>query len=497
MHTVFTILTSLGLCLAAFADTPATPHPDRPNIVLLMADDLGYGDLAYTGNPVVKTPHLDAMAREAVRFDRFYAAAPVCTPTRVSCLTGRHPARVNMTWAFRGALPREEVTLAEALALSGYATGHFGKWHVGQLSKTVKQTYAAKPVDPRFYAPPWEHGFEECFSVENTVPTYNPTYLTCGEFGSDGYQMVMNRPVSRGQRDGGFVWRDRFWTGPGTFVDEWLEGPLPEILMDRTLGFIRKSRAANRPFLALVWFSTPHTPVVAGPEHRALYPDQAIRAQHWFGSISAMDEQIGRLRSELKELGLAENTIVWFCSDNGPSWVHDLNSAGPFRGKKGSLHEGGIRVPAVLAWPARFKRPRVVDAPVCTSDFLPTLLPLAGQKIPHQFPIDGIDVMPLLDGEKKNRETPLGFQAPVMKSQAKDTKAWAHVSGRQLVWMNDRHKLTSIDDGKSWELYDLREDPGEEKDLATENPRLVGKMRGELEDWLRSCAASSQGFDYQ
>ena len=469
----------------------------RPNIILLMADDQGWGDVAYNGNPTVKTPHLDKMASEAIRFDRFYAAAPVCTPTRVSCLTGRHPSRVNMDWAFKGALPDEEITIAEALKEYGYRTAHFGKWHVGQLSKTVKQTYATHPVDPKLYSPPWENGFDECFSIENTNPTFNPYYLTCGEFGSDDYKMVMDRPVEYGQKEGGFVWRDRFWTGPGQFYDEELEGPLPEILMDRALKFMQSSADKGTPFLSFVWFSTPHTPVVASPEHRALYPDLTIEEQHWFGSISAMDEQIGRLRAELKKMGISDNTIIWFCSDNGPSWVHDLNSAGPFKGKKGALTEGGIRVPSVLEWPAKYPAHRVIETPVSTSDFLPTLLASIGQNVPHDFPMDGMDITGILSGKENERIVPIAFQAPVLKSSAKDTKAWNNISGKQMVWMTHQYKLFSEDNGESWELYDLINDKEEQKNIASLHPEKIKDMKNELEKWVQSCAESAKGMDYQ
>ena len=468
----------------------------KPNIILIMADDLGYGDVAFTGNPKVKTPVLDKMAETQVRFDWFYAAAPVCTPTRVSCLTGRHPSRVNMSWAFKGALPKEEITLAEILRSNGYRTGHFGKWHVGQLSKTVKQTYSPNPVSAKLYSPPWENGFDTSFSVENSVPSFNPYYLTCGDFGSKDYLMIMDKAVEKGQRSGGFVWRDRFWEGPGKILDEWLEGSLPKILIKQSLKFINKSVQDKKPFLSLIWFSTPHSPVVAGPKHRALYKDLTMREQHWYGSISAMDEQIGILRQELKNMGIAENTILWFCSDNGPSWVHELNSAGPFKGKKGSLHEGGIRVPSVLEWPAKFKNPISVSEVVTTSDFYPTLLKWADIKIDHNHIIDGEDVSKIIS-HKATRTKAVGFQAPVMKSNAKDTKAWNKIGGRQMVWLKNGLKLISIDNGASFKLYDLKMDKEEKYNIADMKPETLKEMKSELTAWLKSCQNSADGKEYK
>jgi len=156
---------------------------DRPNIILIMADDLGYGDVAYNGQPKVQTPTLDALAAEGVRLDRFYSAAPVGSPTRASCLTGRHPFRVGMQWAASGRNGRDESTIAEVLSGQGYATGHFGKWHVGGLSRTIRQTYVDRPVDPSRYSPPWENGYQVTFACETTVPTYNPDHLTSAPFG--------------------------------------------------------------------------------------------------------------------------------------------------------------------------------------------------------------------------------------------------------------------------------------------------------------------------
>ncbi|MHC4403667.1 MAG: sulfatase-like hydrolase/transferase [Planctomycetota bacterium] len=467
---------------------------ERPNVVLVMADDLGWGDVAYNGNPVVHTPCLDAMAREGVRLDRFYAAAPVCSPTRGSCLTGRHPFRYGIEWAGETPLRRQEITIAEAMASVGYAAGHFGKWHVGGLSQTVKQSYFEGPVDPATYSPPWENGFDECFSTESMMPTYNPYYHVGGAFGTPEYRHLQTEPIAPGQRSGGFRWRDYYWTGPGQFCDRWLEGDDSRIIMDRAVDFIDRQAKAGRPFLVLVWFHTPHTPLVASNELRARYPDQPMPAQHWYGAITAMDRQIGRLRAHLHRRRLAENTIVWFCSDNGPSYIHDFNSSGPFRGKKATLWEGGVRVPAIVEWPRRLEGGRVVDAPMSTSDFYPTLLAAAGVPLPKNQPIlDGIDVMPLLDGSRRVRGEPIAFQAPVKSKH----DVLAEPGSKQTALCDDRHKLISVDGGRRWMLFDLVEDPGESVDLAAERPQIVKRMRAALEEWIESCARSEQGDDYR
>jgi len=489
--TPYRSLLVLASLLPAVARAQAETPP--PNVILVMADDLGYGDTGFTGNPIVQTPHLDRLATDGVLLSRFYAAAPVCSPTRASCLTGRHPFRMNIPWAFGGALPASEVTLAELLSRAGYATAHFGKWHVGHLARTVKQSYAPGAVDGFGYSPPWEHGFRESFSVVNSLPSFNPYYLTCGEFGSEGYRMVMDRPVELGQREGGFVWRDRFWTGEGALCDEWLAGPLPELLVDRALDFARRASAEGSPFLTLLWFSTPHTPVVAGPRHRALYEELSLREQHWFGAISAMDEAVGRLVRELEAAGLAENTLIWFCSDNGPTWVHELGTTGGLRGRKGSLREGGIRVPAFVYWPAGLSGGRTVSEPLSTSDILPTLLTQASVEPPPGRPLDGEDVTAILRGERAHRARPIGFQSPRLESEARDTKAWMQTGGLQLAWIAGQWKLFSDDAGESWELYDLDQDPGEERDVAAAAPERVARMREELESWRADCLSSAVG----
>lgn len=466
----------------------------RPNVVLVMADDLGYGDVAYQGNPVVRTPCLDAMAREAVRLDRFYAAAPVCSPTRASCLTGRHPYRYGIEWAGETPLKHAEITLAEVLGEAGYATGHFGKWHVGGLSKTVKQSYFEGAVDPAQYSPPWENGFQVCFSTESMMPTYNPYYHVGGDFGTDTYRFLQEEPVAKGQRTGGFRWRDLYWVGEGKFVDEWLEGDDSKIIADRALPFIRRCANAGTPFLALVWFHTPHTPVVAGNQDRAPYSDLSMPEQHWYGAITAMDRQVGRIREELRTTGLAENTILWFCSDNGPSYIHDHNSSGGLRGKKATLWEGGIRVPAVVEWPARLKGSRTVTAPMSTSDFYPTLLAAAGVPVPGNQPaLDGIDVLDLLKGEREERGDPIAFQAPLKRTD----NPFAVPGSLQMALVGDRYKLTSFDGGKRYQLFDLQEDPGETADLSDQHPDRVASMMARLSAWTNACAASDRGEDYR
>lgn len=463
----------------------AAPLPARPSFILLMADDQGWGDVAYNGHPRLRTPHLDAMARAGVRLDRFYAAAPVCSPTRGSVLTGRHPSRYGIEWAFDGQLPAAEVTLAEALRAAGYRTGHFGKWHLGQLSRTLRQGRKNK-VDPARYSPPWANGFETCFSTEASVPTFNPYYYTDT---SQRVEPILGRDAEDVGRE--HRWNESYWLGPGRFVDEDLPGDDSALILDRALEFIRA--AGDQPFLACVWFHAPHTPVAAGRADRQPYADLPLAQQHFLGSLTALDAQVGRLRAELRRLGRAEDTVVVYCSDNGPSYIHPHGSAGPFRGLKGSLLEGGVRVPGIVEWPRGLPGGRVVTAPLVTSDLYPTLLALAGVRPERQPALDGRDVRALLAGERAERGEPVFFHAPLRN----EGDPWAKPGTFQAAVQTDRRKLVTLDSGASWTLYDLAADPREERDLSAAEPELARSLRSALEAWRRGCEASARGADYR
>jgi len=423
-------LLGLSICLAgsAFAELPA--EPDRPNIILAMADDLGWGDAGYQGHPFLRTPNLDAMAAEGLRFNRFYSGAPVCSPTRGSALTGRHPYRYGITFANVGHMPSEEITLAELLKQHGYVTGHFGKWHLGTLTTEIHDSNRGRPGNHKDFSPPWKNGFDVCFSTEAKVPTYNPMKIP----GTD-------RPYGT-----------YYWKSDGTRETQNLEGDDSRIIMDRVIPFIREAVAQKKPFFAVVWFHAPHLPVVAGPEHRAVYENIPGAHPDYHGCITAMDEQIGRLREELRRLGVAENTMLWFCSDNGPEGKSGKapGSAGPLRGRKRDLFEGGIRVPGLLVWPARIKEPRVTDVPCCTSDYLPTILEVLGLKPQeHPLPLDGVSLLPLIEGRMTERPRPIGFQ-----------------SAGQLALIDNRYKIIRRRPNEPFMLFDLKEDPGEKVDLA-------------------------------
>ena len=432
----------------------AADAKQRPNIVLCMADDQGWGDTGYNGHPILRTPNLDQMAKDGVCFERFYAGAPVCSPTRASCITGRHPYRIGIPYANTGRMKQEEVTLAEALKPLGYAAGHFGKWHLGTLTSKIKDANRGRPGKTKHYSPPWQNGFDVCFSTESKVPTYwKPgAYDTYGT---------------------------HYWTGPDQMVPSAeIHGDDSVLIMNQALPFIRQASKAGTPFLAVIWFHTPHLPVVSVPP----YTDGYEKHKNYYGCITAMDEQVGRLREELKNLGVADDTMLWFCSDNGPEGKDTApGRTGGLRGRKRSLYEGGVRVPGLLVWPSMVQESRAISMPCCTSDYFPTVLDALGHDIPETRtrPYDGMSLLPAILGKQSERPNPIGFE-----------------SKNQVSLTGNRYKIYSKDRGKTYELYDLVDDPGEKRNIAAQHPDIVQRMRQTVEAWRQSCQDSLRGRDY-
>ena len=455
-------LKGLGIALAAGGfsrQLSAATADNRPNIILCMTDDQGWGDTGYNGHPILQTPHLDKMASAGLRFERWYSGAPVCSPTRGSSLTGRHPYRYGVFFANAGHMRPEEVTLAEAMKTQGYTTGHFGKWHLGTLTTEIKDSNRGRPGQGEHYAPPWEHGFDRCFSTEAKVPTWDPMKTPGGQTPYGTY----------------------YWSEPGRRVTENLDGDDSRVIMDRAVPFIRSAARQNTPFFAVIWFHTPHLPVVAGPKYRDMYKGQEPKHRDYYGCITAMDEQVGRLRAELKTLGIARDTMLWFCSDNGP----EGNDSAPgrtkgLRGRKRSLYEGGVRVPGLLIWPGNVRTPRTIQMPCSTCDYSPTVMDVLGLRIERRpKPVDGVSLLPLIEGKTAQRPRPIGFQ-----------------SRNQVALIDNRYKIYSKDKSQTFKLYDLLSDPGEKQDLAAEKPEIAEKMIETLNAWRASCQQSLDGKDY-
>jgi arylsulfatase A-like enzyme len=452
-----------------------------PNIILTMCDDLGYGDVGFNGGTLIKTPHLDAMAERGARFERFYAGAPVCSPTRGTCLTGRHYLRYGITHANEGCLPSQEINLAQILKQKGYATGHFGKWHLGTLTATEHDSNRGGVEKADYYGPPWERGFDVCFSTEAKVPTWDPM-ITPNE-GDDRWGVP------------GTPWGTYYWDETGTKVSENLAGDDSRVIMDRVIPFIRAAVQRGQPFFAVVWFHAPHTPVVAGPAHRALYAEYSEDEQHYYGCVTAMDEQIGRLNHELENLGAREHTMHWFCSDNGPEGNdgqtgRDRGSTSGFRGRKRSLFNGGIAVPALLEWPEVTQPRQLIKMPSSTLDYFPTITDAAGCTLPDDRPIDGISLVSTLQSKMTNRPRPIPYR--FLESRE------AMFGSPTIAMIDNRFKyLTNFSDEQAEDMcFDLLEDPYESHNIIQEQQEFADRMRKQLDQFLKSCRRSHHGLDY-
>ena len=442
----------------------------RPNVVLIMSDDQGWGDVSYRGHDRLRTPNLDSLAADGMRLDRFYSGAPVCSPTRGSMLTGRHPFRYGIFGANVGHLPSEEVTIAELVSREGYLTGHFGKWHLGTLSKTLVESNRGGPRGSKHYAPPGQHGFSEWFSTEAKTPTWDPMWKP-----RDGKNRKWWSPVlDKAQAE---TYGTNYWHN-GQRVTSGLEGDDSTIILDRVIPFIEGAVKQETPFLAVIWFHAPHLPVVSGSKYTEQFADLTPYERHYFGCLTAMDEQVGRLRKALDRIDARNNTLIWFCSDNGPEGNSQApGTTGGLRGRKRSLYEGGVRVPGIVCWPGRIEAGSRSVFPATTSDCLPTIAKLAGAILETRRPLDGIDLNGVFQGNLTTRSTPIGFE-----------------TRGQAAWTSNRFKLvgrvTANNELDNLELYDLLKDPGEKSNIAASNTRRTVTMSRELQAWRASCRKS-------
>ncbi len=448
---------------------------ERPHIILVMADDQGYGDVGYNGHPFLKTPHLDAMAKAGVVMERFYAAAPNCSPTRASVLTGRHPMRTNVV-NYGHYMRPDEYTLAEGLKSAGYVTGHFGKWHIGSVQK-------ASPTSPG------GAGFDEWLSGLN------------------------------------FFDKDPYLSDGGRYVR--MRGMGSELTMDATIAFLKKHEGGDKPMFVMTWFPSPHSPHVEEAEGvgEGLYKEGG-KYRGYYLEIALIDQQVGRLRKVLRDLGIEKNTLVWYCSDNG-GLVEEYSGG---RAKKGSVYEGGLRVPCIVEWPSRLAA-RVCDLPMTTSSMYPTLMKLAGAKMPDMRPLDGVDYFDYMSGlKKKGGVYSMGFWHQyaggdlthndrlikvMMEAQEEGganpfperlyknvllfPKRPRDVLGGHAAWNSWPWKLHRIERKKGevvLELYHLIRDPMEKDNLVGLEAGRVVRMRRELEGWQHSVLDSLEGRDY-
>jgi arylsulfatase A-like enzyme len=443
-----------------------------PNILFILADDLGWSDTSLYGSTFYETPHIDRLARRGMRFVNAYAASPLCSPTRASIMTGLAPERIGITYPLchiaeerlkavlapqtsddRKAIPCQTATrlstdyytLAEAFRDAGYATGHFGKWHLGA------EPYSAL-----------EHGF--AVDVPHT-PACEP---------ESGYLGPWK-----------FLEKQRFIGKPNEHLED--------RMASEAIGFLRANK--DRPFFLNYWAFSVHSPFDAKPEYVAKYSRKADpkNPQHspiYAAMVQSLDENVGRLLAALDELQLAENTIVIFFSDNGGNMYERADgilptSNAPLRDGKGTLYEGGIRVPLTVVWPGRVKPGSQTAAFFSSVDFYPTLLEMAGLRAKTGQTFDGVSQVPVLRGRATVREAVYGYfpqYFPPAKSLPSSTV-------RVGDWKMIRFHCDNADQTDRFELYNLREDLGESKNLDAEFPEKVRTLDALLGKHLRETGA--------
>jgi len=426
---------------------------ERPNIVFVLIDDLGWRDLACQGNTLVETPNVDRLAAQGMRFSNAYAAAPVCSPTRAAILTGLSPARLRITnhipdrpqFMPDGAellpaetldhLPLEHVTIAERLREAGYATAFLGKWHLS----------GGRRGNPEFE--PDRQGFD--INIGGCGFGGPPTYF-------DPYRI----PTLRDRK-------------PGEY--------LPDRLADEALEFMRSNR--DRPFAVFLWNYTVHWPMEAPQELLDKYADRSgpgLNDTRYGAMIEAMDSAIGRVVRELDRLQLADDTLVVFTSDNGG--FAGVSDNRPLRAAKGHLYEGGLRVPAIARWPKVIAAGTVCDTPIISMDFYPTLLALADLPRDDGEALDGENLMPLLQGSGQLRRSAIFFHYP--------NYAWHRSNRLGGAIRQGQHKLIERFDDGSFELYDLDNDLSERRNLAKALPEVAESLRQKLVDWRNATHAA-------
>ena len=445
-----------------------------PNIILIMTDDQGWGDTGYNGHPYLRTPNLDEMASNGIVFNRFYAASPVCSPTRGSVMTGRHPLRYGICHANCGHLKTEEITLAELVKEVGYVTGIFGKWHLGTLTRdTIDANRGGRPQHDAHYSPPSEHGFDTYFVTESKVPTWDPMITPSSSAGDVSSSLKERGPFNT-----------FYWSEPDRIITKNLEGDDSRVIMDRVIPFVEDAVIKDQPFLGVVWFHTPHLPVIAGEHYKEQYKDLSEDQQHFYGTLTAMDEQVGRLRKTLRELGVADNTVVFFTSDNGPEGTavtgRTQGTTKGLKGRKRSLYEGGIRVPGVMEWPGKILSGSTLESPCFTSDYFPTIASILNINLEkYNRPYDGVSLLPLINGTEEKREKNLAFRFR-----------------QQASLINEVYKIYSNDGGKTFELYNISRDPSELVNIAASHPEKLNEMVVEWNQWRTSQEASANEADY-
>jgi len=450
----------LGLVLGRFVGIATaaepTPPPARPNVLILLADDLGWGDLACYGHPRIRTPYLDRLATQGTRFTQCYAACSVCSPSRSAILTGRTPYRNGVfRWIPEGSdvhLRTSEQTAPQLLRAAGYQTAHIGKWHLnGRFND---------PAQPQ----PGDHGYDYWLATQNNAA---PSHKNPNNF------------VRNGQPTGeltGFS-ADLCATEAITWLKQRsVRPPAPPA-----------ASPPAAPFFLTVWFHEPHLPIESDPKHQAVYAELSDPdlKQH-YGNVSQLDAAVGRILQALEDLQLTNSTLVVFTSDNGPegngTTGRTRGSTGGLRGRKRSSYEGGIRVPGIIRYPGVVPAGRTDATPIVGTDLFPTVLDLAGVPRPADRVLDGISLLPLWRGEAITRARPLYWRNHLAP--------WAsRVAYRDGDW-----KLIAADDLSQVELYHLKQDPQEQDNRAAVETAIRDRLWQQLK--LDNAAILAEGPDW-
>lgn len=423
-----------------------------PNIILVFADDLGYGDLGCYGQKLIQTPNLDKLAREGIKLTEFYAASPVCSPSRCSLLTGKDAGhasiRHNVNQLPLGQLPisARDTTIAEFIKSAGYTSAAFGKWGIGS---------------PFNDGDPLKHGFDHFYGYYCQCKAHN--YFPKMLWDDKDTVLLRNETVPV---------KVSFIDYPLSYSTKKVDFS-PDLIFEKALHFIDENK--SKPFFLYYAATLPHSNGQAPPDERFEVPDWGIyKDSVWLPAekgyaamVTILDKQVGDLVEKLKELGLAENTLLLFTSDNGPTkFAKIFNSAGVLRGRKRDLYEGGIREPFIAWWPGKIPAGQVSSQPATTYDFLPTFCDLAGVKIPPSA--DGQSLLPLLEGQKFRQQRPLYwefYEGEGAPKQAIRKGEWKLIR----KFFTQPTKLTV-------ELFNLKDDLQETKNLATERPDIVREL---------------------
>ena len=431
----------VALVLLASALTAA----ERPNIIVVMPDDQGYGDLGCHGNPIIQTPRIDSFSKECVRFTDFHVS-PTCAPTRSALMTGRHEFKNGVTHTIneRERLTLKAFTVAQLLKSAGYSTGIFGKWHLGDEADRQ----------------PNKRGFDEVFI--HGAGGIGQTYVgSCGDAPGNTYF------------DPAILHNGKF---------EKTKGYCTDVFFRQATAWINEQRQAKRPFFAYITPNAPHSPLDCPPDYEARYTGKVPpNVAKFYGMITNIDDNFGRLMDKLKEWGIERDTLVIFMTDNGTATGDGVFNAG-MRGKKGTPFQGGTRVPALWRWPAGFAGGR--DAPQLTAhiDIFPTFAEITGAKVPMEFAtqVEGRSLLPLL----KSADAPWEDRTLVTHVGRWEKGKAAEAKYAACSIRNSRFTLVNAArQGEKWELFDLAADPGEKTNVIEQHPEAVKELKSQLDAW--------------